>query len=92
MIIVLRNGSDRLRGFLSSSLIEIDSGVYLTNLESPRIRDKLWTVIEDWLEGDGSAVMVFFDKSVPGRLAVRTVGLPHISLKVVDGLVLSFKK
>jgi CRISPR-associated protein Cas2 len=89
MIICTRNASDRIRGYLSSVMLEIDSGVYITNVESPVVRQNIWGTVLDWSSPELFAVMIFKSKSSPGGIALETLGTSPISLKDVDGLVLT---
>ena len=91
MIIVTRNASDRLRGFLASVALEVDAGIYVTTSASPALADRIWDVIDGWTSIDGSAILVLPDKHSPGGLRIRTLGLPHFNLVEVDGLFLSSK-
>lgn len=89
MIICTRNASDRIRGYLSSVMLEIDSGVYLNTVESPVVRQNIWNTVLDWRSPELFAVMIFKSKSSPGGIALETLGTSPVSLKVVDGLILT---
>lgn len=90
-LLVTRNVSNRLRGFLSSSMLELAPGVYSAPRISPAVRERIWTVIEDWwhAERDASVVMVWHDASAVCGQSVRTMGLPPVELVELDGLVLA---
>ena len=65
MIVVnISNVPPKLRGFLTKYLWEINAGIYVGNVNA-RIRDKLWSRIEDNIE-DGRATMVFPAKNEQG--------------------------
>jgi len=90
-VVVARNASDRLRGFLASSMLELQAGVYSAPRLSASVRDRIWSVATEWwpYERDASLVMVWVDPQTPGGQQVRTLGTPPIDLVEVDGLVLA---
>jgi CRISPR-associated protein Cas2 len=90
-VVVTRNVSDRIRGFLASSMLELAPGVYTAPRVSPAVRQRIWEVLTDWwsAECDASAVMVWHDNDVPGGQVVRTLGTPPVELVHVDGMILA---
>ena len=92
-VVVTRNVSDRLRGFLASSMLEIAPGVYTAPRVSAGVRDRVWGVVADWFlsERDASVVMVWADSQEVGGQGVRILGLPPVSLVDLDGLFVAFR-
>lgn len=90
-LVVTRNVSDRVRGFLASSMLELAPGVYSAPRVSPAVRDRIWVVLSDWFpaEDGASVVMLWADNTVPGGQTVRTLGLPPISLVELDGMIIA---
>jgi CRISPR-associated protein Cas2 len=90
-VVVTRNVSDRIRGFLASSMLELAPGVYSGARLSPAVRDRIWSVLEDWFfaEADASIVMVWQDASMPGGQSVKSLGTPPVDLVELDGVVLA---
>jgi CRISPR-associated protein Cas2 len=90
-MVVTRNVSDRVRGFLASAMLELAPGVYSAPRISPAVRDRVWAVLEDWFpnERDASIVMVWQERTVPGGQAFRVLGSPPVGLVEVDGLLLA---
>lgn len=90
-IIVTRNVSDRVRGFLASSMLELAPGVYCGFRLSPAVRERIWDTLEDWFraEVDASLVMLWRDPSLPGEQAVRVLGVPTVDLIEHDGMILA---
>jgi CRISPR-associated protein Cas2 len=90
-VIVTRNVSDRIRGFLASSMLELAPGVYSSPRQSAAVRDRVWQVLEDGFqyELEASIVMVWQEPHMPGGQAVRVLGLPPIEFVAADGIVLS---
>jgi CRISPR-associated protein Cas2 len=90
-VVVTRNASSRVRGFLASTMLEVSPGVYCAPRISPVVRDRVWQVIADWgaNERDVSLVMVWQERDQPGGQAVRVFGSPAVSFVDVDGLVLT---
>ncbi len=90
-IVVTRNVSDRARGFLASSLLELAPGVYSAPRINPGVRERIWQVLSDWFPAEvgASIVMVWADSSVPGGQNVQTLGIPPVTLIELDGLVVA---
>lgn len=93
-VIVTRNVSDRVRGFLSSSMLELAPGVYSGARMSPAVRQRIWDVLEDWFpaEVDASIVMVWQEPQMPGGQQVRLLGTPPVDLVELDGVVLARRR
>ncbi len=89
-VVVVRDVADRYRGFLASIMPEIGPGVFVAPELSRGVRDRLWTVVSGWWDGlpGGSVVMVWKDEAAPGRLGVKTLGLPVRTLADLDGALL----
>jgi CRISPR-associated protein Cas2 len=90
-VVVTRNVSRRIRGFLASSMIELGPGVYSGSRINPKVRENIRNVLQNWFvaEDNASIVMVWEDHSIPGGQNVWVLGLPPIELLEVDGLVVS---
>ncbi|WP_202802126.1 type I-E CRISPR-associated endoribonuclease Cas2e [Sulfobacillus thermosulfidooxidans] len=90
-VVVTRNVGGRIRGFLASSLLELAPGVYSAPRISPAVRDRIWSVLEEWFtaETDASIIMLWRDPGVPGGQSVKVLGYPPITLLPVDGIVLA---
>jgi len=90
-VVVTRNVTARIRGFLASSMIELTAGVYTAPRMSAAVRDRVWQVVNDWwtYEGSASILMVWQDRSKPGGQNVRVLGEPPIELIDIDGLVVA---
>ncbi|AAY43644.1 MULTISPECIES: type I-E CRISPR-associated endoribonuclease Cas2e [Methylococcus] len=90
-VMVTRNVSLRMRGFLASSMLELAPGVYSAPRLSTAVRERIWAVVEDWFtaEQDASVVMVWVDPAMPGGQNVRTLGLPPVKFVELDGIVLT---
>lgn len=90
-VVVTRNVSDRVRGFLASSMLELGPGVYSAPRLSVVVRERVWDVVSEWflLEREASVVMVWVDPQVPGGQNVRVLGIPPVELVEVDGLIVT---
>ncbi|HMO31124.1 type I-E CRISPR-associated endoribonuclease Cas2e [Enterovirga sp.] len=89
-VVVTRDVADRYRGFLSSVMPEAAPGVFVGAELSKGVRERLWTVMTGWwteMPG-GSVVLLWKDDSEPGRLGLRTLGLPPRTLADLDGALL----
>jgi CRISPR-associated endoribonuclease Cas2, subtype I-E/ECOLI len=90
-VVVTRNVSNRMRGFLASSMLELAPGVYSAPRISPAVRERIWKVVADWftVEQEASAVMLWADPQMPGGQNIQVLGLPPIELIEMDGLIVS---
>jgi CRISPR-associated protein Cas2 len=90
-VMVTRNASMRLRGFLSSTMLEVSPGIFVGPRISPGVRQRIWSVVEEWFESEehASIVMIWPDRGTPGGQAVSTLGVPPIDFVDIDGLVLA---
>ena len=93
-LIVTRDVAARYRGFLASVMPELAPGVYVSTDITRGVRDRVWAVAEGWWNyaPGGSIVMAYPDKSAPGGLGVRVLGLPPVELAEVDGIRLVFRR
>ena len=89
-MVVTRNVEDRYRGFLSSIMLEIAPGVYVSPNLSEGVRTRLWNVLTDWWEalGTGSIVMVWRDTTVVGNLRIKALGQPPKEIVDADGVLI----
>lgn len=92
-VVVTRNVTDRIRGFLASSMLELAPGVYSAPRLSPAVRDRIWRVVSDWwgYESDASVIMVWADSTMPGGQNVRVLGIPPVQLYELDGLIVAHR-
>lgn len=90
-VVVTRNVSARVRGFLASAMLELAPGVYSAPRISPSVRERIWAVLVDWFpnELDASVIMLWHDKEMPVGHAVRTLGSPAVELVEADGMILA---
>ena len=66
-VVVTRNVSMRVRGFLASTMLEVVTGVYSAPRISPAVRERIWQVLDGWFvhERDASIVMLWQEREVP---------------------------
>lgn len=90
-VVVTRNVSDRIRGFLASSMLELGPGVYSAPRLSVTVRERVWDVVSEWflLEREASVVMVWADPKMPGGQSVKVLGVPPVELVEVDGMIVT---
>lgn len=90
-VVVTRNVSGRVRGFLASVMLEIAPGVYSAPRMSPAVRQRVWDVLQDWFahEREASVVLVWQERDQPGGQAVRMLGSPPNDLVDIDGMILA---
>ena len=90
-VVVTRDVAPRIRGFLASCMLEIAPGVYTSPRLSAGVRERLWSVVQEWFAelGGGSIVMTWQDTRETCGQAVRSLGTPPVQLVDRDGVVLS---
>ncbi|MDB2552484.1 type I-E CRISPR-associated endoribonuclease Cas2e [Sagittula sp.] len=93
-VIVTRDVEARYRGFLTSVMLEIAPGVYVSPRMSAGVRERVWSVISNWWEalGRGALVMVWRDAGAPGGLRIETLGDPPKEIVDADGVMLVKRK
>ena len=93
-VVVTRNVSPRMRGFLASTMLELAPGVYSAPRLSPAVRERIWKVLAEWFatEQDASVIMLWRDPAMPGEQVMKTLGLLPVDLVETDGLILSKKR
>ncbi len=81
----------RFRGFLASCMLEIAPGVYTAPRMTRAVRERIWSVLEDWHGelGTGGIVMTWRDVRLPGGQGVSMLGLPPKDLQDADGIFLA---
>ncbi len=92
-VVVTRNVSGRMRGFLASSMLELAPGVYSAPKISPAVRERIWDVVTEWFtaEQEASVILLWADPAQPGGQSVRTLGLPPVNLIDLDGLLVTHR-
>jgi CRISPR-associated protein Cas2 len=88
-VLVTRNASDRLRGFLASSMLEMAPGVYVLARMSASVRDAIWNVVEAWNQSDSYAIMLWKSTKNVNLVSVRLIGTPKIDVVEIDGMLLA---
>lgn len=93
-MIVTRDVEMRYRGFLTSVMLEIAPGVYVSPDMSAGVRQRVWSVMTDWWSQlhRGSLVMVWRDSKAVGNLRIETLGEPSKVIVDADGLLLVKRK
>lgn len=89
-IVVTINVEARYRGFLSSAMLEIASGVYTSPQMTMAIRDRIWDVMTRWYYelGQGAIVMTWRDPTSVGEQQIRTLGEAPKEIVDADGVYL----
>jgi CRISPR-associated protein Cas2 len=72
-------------------MLEIGPGVYTAPGMTRAVRDRIWEVMEDWhgTVADEGILMTWVDNTVPGRQAIRVLGLPRTDLVNHNGVYLA---
>lgn len=89
-VVVTRDVEQRYRGFLASAMLEIAPGVYVSPDLSPGVRERVWSVLENWFGtlGNGAVAMIWRDSGAVGGMALRHLGDPPKEICEADGVLL----
>lgn len=89
-VIVTRDVEMRYRGFLSSIMLEVSPGVYISPEMSAAVRNRVWSVMTDWWSnlGHGSLTMVWRDPKAVGKVGIEILGDPPKKIVDADGILL----
>lgn len=93
-LVITRDVEARYRGFLTSVMLEVAPGIYVSPQMSAGVRDRIWSVVSDWWSTlqRGSLVMIWRDKSAVGNLQIETLGEPAKEIVDADGVLLLKRK
>lgn len=93
-LVITRDVEARYRGFLTSVMLEVAPGIYVSPQMSAGVRDRIWDVVSDWWSTlqRGSLVMIWRDKGAPGNLRIETLGEPAKEIVDADGVLLLKRK
>lgn len=93
-MIVTRDVEARYRGFLTSVMLEIAPGVYVSPRMSAAVRQRAWEVLAEWWRvlGRGAIVMVWREVGTPGDLRIETLGAAPKEIVDADGVLLVKRK
>ena len=89
-IVVTRDVEMRYRGFLGSIMLEASPGVYIGPRLSKGVRERVWSVLEDWhgTLKTGSVVMIWRDSAASGGLCILSLGEPPKDIVEHEGSLL----
>jgi CRISPR-associated protein Cas2 len=93
-VIVTRNVEPRYRGFLTSIMLEVSAGVYVSPNMTKGVRERVWSVVSDWwfALGNGSLTLIWRDTTSVGDLRIETLGEPPKEIVDADGVLLVKRK
>ncbi|MFI5394781.1 MAG: type I-E CRISPR-associated endoribonuclease Cas2e [Candidatus Binatia bacterium] len=93
-VVVTRDVAARFRGFLASCMLEIGPGVYTAPRMTRAVRERIWSVMEEWFAevGGGSIVMTWRDPSLPGGQRLALLGSPPCELRRHNGVYLAKRR
>lgn len=90
-VVVTRNVPGRFRGFLASAMCEISPGIYSSPRMTRAVRERVWTVMEEWFRpgSEESVVMTWREPDLPGGQAYLALGVPRKDLRDHHGVFLA---
>jgi len=93
-VVMTRDVEDRYRGFLSSCMLEIAAGCYVSPGMGSGVRERIWNVLAEWHGslGRGTVVLLWPQRSATGGLGLRILGEPLKDLVDVGGILLARRR
>ena len=93
-VVVTRDVAPRFRGFLASAMLEIGPGVYTAPRMNAAVRQRVWTVMQEWfgVVGGGSILMTWTDSQAVGGQQIAVLGAPSYEIFNRDGIFLAMKR
>ena len=93
-VVVTSNVEARYRGFLTSVMLEVAPGVYVSPNMSAGVRSRVWDVLTDWWDTlrNGSIVLVWRDQKAVGDIRIETLGEAPKEIVDADGVLLVKRK
>jgi len=91
-VVVTRNAPDRFHGFLSSCMLEVAPGVYVSPRLGRAVRERMWEVMQGWmglLPKDGGLVLLWGDQQAPSGLGMLLIGWPKKEFVDQEGMWLA---
>jgi len=90
-VVVTVDVAARFRGFLASCMLEIAPGVYTAPRMTRAVRERVWSILDEWHGelGGGGIVMTWRDVGLPGGQGVAMLGAPPKELHDADGIFLA---
>ena len=91
-VVAAINVAAKIRGFLSSVMLEIAPGIYTSPIINAGVRDRLWSVVEDWYEEqeEGYIVMTWYHPEADAKQYIRSLGTPRKDIVNIDGVLLVY--
>ena len=88
--VITRDVEARYRGFLGSVMLELSPGTYAHPRMSAGVRERIWSVLEDWhgVLDRGSIVMTWADRSADGAMGLNVLGEPAKDVVAHEGVLL----
>ncbi|APH54997.1 Hypothetical protein GbCGDNIH9_1699 [Granulibacter bethesdensis] len=89
-LVITRDVEARYRGYLTSIMLELSAGVYLSPQLSSAVRERTWAVLSEWYSElrRGAIVLAWPDAKSPGGMAIRTLGDAPKEIIDADGVLL----
>jgi CRISPR-associated protein Cas2 len=89
-IVITRDVEDRYRGFLSSCMLEVSAGCYISPVMTAGVRHRIWSVMDEWWTSlrRGTVLMLWTNKEMPGDLGLKIRGEPMKDIVDIDGVFL----
>lgn len=86
-VLITRDVEARYRGFLGSVMLEVSPGVYANPRLSAAVRNRIWSVMQDWHAqlGRGSIVMLWAETAANGGMGLLQLGEPPRDIIAHDG-------
>ena len=90
-VVAARDVESRFRGFMTSLMLEVPTGVYVAPGMNAGERTRLRGVLDGWRESlrRRSVVMIWQDAFASGKLRIGTLGTPPRRIVDADGVLVA---
>jgi CRISPR-associated protein Cas2 len=90
-VVVTRDVAPRIRGFLTSCMLEVAPGVYVSPRMTRAVRERVWDVVSEWFDytTGGCMMMTWRDPHWPGGMGLALLGTPPREIREHDGMYLA---
>lgn len=89
IVIITVNVPERTNGYLSSIMLEVNPGVFVSPNISRSVLEKTWNIVSGWWHenGTGNLLMMKTNKDLPGNIELRYAGSSRRKIVTLDDIL-----